>query len=301
LLSEHARAREVCLRTLAQLTPADQTFPGLYLSLHIELALAEAGLGNLAVAAERLDQLIQEHSPHGGPLTLGELHEARVRVAASMRDASALEHHLGCLERWRNATGEAALISRAKQLAKSSRLTVLGVAASLRPVGVDAGAPQARTVIHRLRHGGTRTLEGSAEWIMDQLGEYADIRAGYVFLWSGDELGCVATRGEIPAPAEFEGFVRERLSDEADDETTLHVGVQDVNADKDSVRLRNRSYRLLRLFASNASRGVPVGALLLSEETLFQIPQQVLQAMADRLQQTASARDSLPGPPANDR
>jgi hypothetical protein len=298
-MSEHARAREVCLSAIAQLMPADQTFTGLYLGLHIELALAEAGLGNLRGAAERLDRLIQEHA-QGGPLTLGELHEARVRVAAAMRDQPTLEHHLGCLERWRNATGEAALIARAQQLAASSRQKVMGSQVSLRPPGLEAEGPHARTVIHRLRHGGARTLEGSAEWIMDQLGQYADIRAGHVFLWSNGELECVASRGEIPDPAEFQAFVRERLSDDDDDEETLHVAVDAASADTDVINLRNGSYRLLRLFTSSGLAGVPVGALLLSEETLFQIPKQVLQAIADRLQHTAAARLSLPGPAAND-
>ncbi|HET8932322.1 MAG TPA: hypothetical protein VFN67_02730, partial [Polyangiales bacterium] len=299
-MSEHALAREVCSAALAQLTPADQTFPGLYLGLHIELALADAGLGNFASAAERLDRLIQEHSAHGGALSLGELHEARVRVAAAMRDSAALEHHLGCLERWRNATGEAALIARAQQLAIALRQKVSGQLPSLRPAGSETEGPQARTVIHRLRHGGARTLEGSAEWIMEQLGEYADIRAGHVFLWSNAELFCVATRGEMPDPAEFRSFMLERLSDDGgDDETTL-VDLEGASADKDVIVLRNGSYRLLRLFTSSATSGVPVAALLLSEETLFQIPKQVLHAIADRLQQTAATRLSISGPAAND-
>lgn len=297
LMSEHASAREVCLRAIAQLTPADLTFPGLYLGLQIELALAEAGLGHVRDAAERLDKLIQEHTKHGGPLTLGELHEARVRVAAAMSDQAALEHHLGCLERWRSATGEAALIARAHQLAQASRQKVLGITLSHRP---PETAEEARTMIYRLRHGGARTLEGSAEWIMEQLGEYADIRAGHVFLWSNDELICVASRGELPDPAEFESFVRARLGDVLDDGTTLYVDLEGAQADRDVIKLRHGSYRLLRLWASSARSGAPIGALLLSEETLFQIPKHVLQAVADRLHQTASTRLSPSGPAAND-
>lgn len=135
---------------------------------------------------------------------------------------------------------------------------------------------------------------------MEQLGEYADIRAGHVFLWSNDELSCVASRGELPDPAEFQSFVCERLSADLDDETTLQVDLVHARVDRDVVSLRHGSYRLLRLFASNTQVSVPIGALLLSEETLFQIPKQVLQAIADRLCQTASARLSLPGPAAND-
>jgi hypothetical protein len=293
LLAQHAKAEEVCTHALAQISAADLGFPGMYLGLQIELALAQAGLGQQRVAADRLDALLTEHQ-HGGPLTLGELHEARVRVAVAMRDQAGLEHHLSSLLRWRNITGEAALIARARAIAKASRLAVLGVAPTIRAAGVSE-APQARTVIHRLRHGGARTLEGSAEWIMDQLGAYADIRAGHVFLSLNNELYCVASRGELPDPAELEGFVRERLAED-DDETTQQAELADLNADKDSLRLRNCSYRLLRLFASNAP-GRPLGALVLSEETLFQIPQQVLQAIADRLQQTASGRESLPAGP----
>jgi tRNA A-37 threonylcarbamoyl transferase component Bud32 len=288
LLGDHAKAREVCQHALAQLSHGDLKFPGLYLGLQIELALAQAGLGDLHGAAERLDALIREHTSHGGPLTLGELHEARVRVAAGMRDRAALEHHIERLLLWRSQCGEAALMARAQHLAKSSRNAIAGIVPTVRPSGGESVAPQARTVIHRLRHGGARTLAASAEWIMDQLGEYADIRAGHVFLWSNGELWCVASRGEIPDPAEFERFVRERLSDEHDDATTQQVDLIDTHGDHDLISVRNGSYRLLRLFASN-TRGTPLGALLLSEQTLFQIPKQVLQAIADRLQQTAAA------------
>lgn len=119
---------------------------------------------------------------------------------------------------------------------------------------------------------------------MERLAEYADIRAGHVFLWRDGEVICVASRGELPEPAVFEDWLSARLGADLD-ETTLHLTPD--NGDPDRITYHGRSYRLQRLFGS--TQGAPVvGALLLSEETLFRIPPKVLQVIADRLLSSAA-------------
>ena len=284
-LGRHAEARSLCVHVLSFLSPSDLDFPALNLDIQLQLALAEAGLGHLQLAADQLDALIQKHLPNEGPLTLCALYETRAEVAAAMHDTSALESHLTRMQHWRGVTGDRSLIVRGERIAASARMRALS-APPTRPAR-DLGPrveDHALTVVHRLRFGGARDLSGSAEWIMERLAEYADIRAGHVFVWRDDEPICVASRGELPEPAVFEDWLCARLGVDLD-ETTLQLTPD--NGDPDRITYRGRSYRLQRLFGSG--QGAPVvGALLLSEETLFRIPPKVLQVIADRLLASAA-------------
>ena len=146
------------------------------------------------------------------------------------------------------------------------------------------------TVLHRLRHGGDRTLAGSAEWILDQLVEYADVRAGHVFWWRGDELGCAASYGDLPEPERFESWLRARLSDRGD-MTELQpdaVATQDL----DRAVIAGHRYRLVRLITSPQTGCILVGALVLLDELPVTVPASVQYAMADRLQDTFAASPS---------
>jgi tRNA A-37 threonylcarbamoyl transferase component Bud32 len=104
-LGEHERAREVCLATLARLEPGDLAFTIVNLSLQIELALAEAGLGNFERAEQALDRLLQEHEVAESPLTLGALHHARARVALLQRDLPSCRAQLSAMSHQYVPTG----------------------------------------------------------------------------------------------------------------------------------------------------------------------------------------------------
>jgi hypothetical protein len=279
-LGRYEEARSLCLHVLSFLTPADLAFPALNLEIQLQLALAEAGLGNLQLAADQLDALIQKHLPNEGPLTLCALYETRAEVAVAMHDINALEIHLMRMQHWRSVTGDRSLIVRGERFAASARVRALG-APALEPEQASAALVEehALTVVHRLRFGGARDLSGSAEWIMERLAEYADIRAGHVFLWRDDEPITIASRGEMPEPAVFEDWLRARLGPDLD-QTTVHL--EPNHDDPDRFTFRGRSYRLQRLYGSGPGAPV-VGVLLLSEETLFRIPPKVLQVIADRL------------------
>jgi hypothetical protein len=54
-------------------------------------------------------------------------------------------------------------------------------------------------------------------------------RAGHVFIWNGERLSCVASRGELPEPDMFEHWLRERL-DGGPDVTTVRQGPRDTPA-----------------------------------------------------------------------
>jgi tetratricopeptide (TPR) repeat protein len=119
-LGEHRRAREVCRSALERLTPLDLSFVGMNLPLQIEHALADAGLGAVASAAEQVDGLLSLHASQGSPLTLGALHEARTRIALAASDDLAYREHLRKMESWYRSTGVPSVIQRCQQLVRAN-------------------------------------------------------------------------------------------------------------------------------------------------------------------------------------
>ena len=115
-LGQHERARDICRDVLARIDPEDLTFPVMNLNLPVELALAEAGLGNFALARTSLDELLAQHGLNRGPLTLASLHDAYVRVALREKDLACCAEHLERLEGWVRPTGIASLLERCEVL-----------------------------------------------------------------------------------------------------------------------------------------------------------------------------------------
>lgn len=283
-LGRHDAARQLCLDTLAHLSAADLEFVAMSLNVQVELALAEAGLGNTALAAERLDSLLRTLGPLEGPLTLSSLHEARAQVALLQCDQPGFMHHLACLDHWARRTSDRALITHAERLCDRAH------PGAFNP-GDAAQQSQERervhdlTVMHRLRHGGDRSLAGSAEWILDQLVELVDVRAGHVFCMRDGELACAASYGELPEPSDFEPWLRARLQD---DQEVTEVRVDGEPAlDSDRCVLGERSYRLLRLVTSPRNDSRLMGALVLPDDVPVTVPFRVLNAMGDRLDECA--------------
>jgi hypothetical protein len=101
------------------MTPADEPYIAMYQNSHTALALAEAELGDLQGAAQRLDALIAKHAAGEGPLTLGNFHAAAVRVAVKRGDARAAEYHRTQVERWFRPTGNPALIAQCERMQRT--------------------------------------------------------------------------------------------------------------------------------------------------------------------------------------
>lgn len=115
-LGQHARARQVCREAMRYLEPLDYAFTAMNLSIEVELALAEMGLGNLDVAARSLDALLDLYGVNRNPLTLGSLHEARARVALAARQHALFLEHARAMRRWYLPTAIPTLIQRCDRL-----------------------------------------------------------------------------------------------------------------------------------------------------------------------------------------
>ena len=290
-LHDHARAHEVCVRALGYLTPEDLKFCALNLDLQIQLARAEAGLGNIALGEEQLRGLLAAHEGAGNPLTVGALHEALADLAAMRGDRDAFADHLVAVDRWFRQTRNPALVARYEQLAREA------VRRSSRPDGVSAadraGEPSQRifTFVHRLRHGGGRTLAGSAEWAVQQLSDFTDAREAYLFVIDGDEVTCAARIGGDEHLALIRPWVDERLrvaQDDPDGVATCTVeGSQDANRFEVGTAVFRLTPLIAPALAPAGSGDEIVGAVVLLGDKPLPFP--VLQTLAERLRATSSS------------
>jgi tetratricopeptide (TPR) repeat protein len=124
-VGDHARAKEVAQRGVALgADPEKGNLLGELRSVRV-LALAEAALGEDAVAARRLDEAIARATDpahtYPSPLLIGSLHEARARVALAAGDSLAYHQHLAETEHQFRGTRNPVLIARAERLAEAGK------------------------------------------------------------------------------------------------------------------------------------------------------------------------------------
>jgi tetratricopeptide (TPR) repeat protein len=298
-LGDHREARETCLRALETVDPRDLEFCVMNLILEIELARAEAGLGQAAEATARLRGLLVKYERAGDPLTLGPIHEAMASLAAARGDTPAFEESLREVERWFRASGNPALVARYERLARMA-------ASTGQPLGDRSSdrAPRMLTLVHKLKHGGDHSVEGSARWALGQLARYAGVNEAYLFASDGEGVRCAAQIGdEAPDLAALTPWVDERLRalEEADGmATSTASGEMDQNRLEVGGVLFHLTPLLLLGEAVGAVDPVQevVGGIVTRGEAA--VPFAVLQSIAERIRSTArsSATTSLPRLPS---
>jgi hypothetical protein len=209
MLGRHAEAKRVCEGALAQLSEEDRWFVRMFLSLEIQLAVAEAGLGRPAEAARELDRLIAKHTVRAGPVTLGRLHAARATVALQLDDRAAFEAHLREVGRWYRPTKAPSLIASFEQLAKRGAALLPDGAQSLLPEEANAES-QARTVARvqsamSVCRDRTERAQHSLRLILD----HAGANQGYLFTRVGEQLELTASEALEPPPEELTASLQE--------------------------------------------------------------------------------------------
>jgi hypothetical protein len=118
LSGDHVQAKNVCERALAHVTEADREYVMHFLTLDLELAVAEAALGQTADALRRLEKLIARYGKHEHRLALGLIHETRACIAWAAGNTEIYEQSLAEVERWFLSTREPALIAKYKRIAE---------------------------------------------------------------------------------------------------------------------------------------------------------------------------------------
>jgi len=80
-LGQYAEAKEICERALQHITDDDRQFVTMFLPVDIQMAVAEAGLGQVEAGIARIDALLKRFRDSQHPLVQGFLHEARAKIA----------------------------------------------------------------------------------------------------------------------------------------------------------------------------------------------------------------------------
>jgi hypothetical protein len=118
LSGEHAETKSVCERALAYVTEADREYVMHFLTLDLELAVADAALGHADDALRRIDALLGRYTGQEHRLALGLLHETRASIAWTAGRVNDYERSRAEVERWFLPTREPALIAKCKRLAE---------------------------------------------------------------------------------------------------------------------------------------------------------------------------------------
>jgi tetratricopeptide (TPR) repeat protein len=109
-----ARAKELCQAAVNAMDEGDRELVAMNQIVFVELALAEARLGNFDEAEQSLEALLAKHLPLEGPLTLGALYEARAAVALLREQRDDARRYLVEMSRWYEKTGLASLAARSE-------------------------------------------------------------------------------------------------------------------------------------------------------------------------------------------
>jgi len=259
-LGDHARARTVCLKALDRLVPDDLECTALNLVAPVQLALADAALGESDDAARHLDALITHHAPHQNPLTLGALHEARARVALLQDDLTAFEDHLRRARTWYLPTAIPTLLQRCDNLARERRsrprpLPARPLARRLVGLAVERG-PAAREV------GAARVR---ADATLCALAASADSDEAYLFEGDAAGLSLTAKTGGDAVPPELTWWVTECLRRGTPSRAQLATCSNSI----DTLALKSKSYRLVRLYTPWPSGHRVLGAAVLATHRGF--------------------------------
>jgi hypothetical protein len=290
-LGEYARAKEACSVALAKLTSEDRKFTALNLGVEIQLARAEAGLGDLAGAEQQLQGLLDTHAPGGNPLSLGALAEALAELAALRGDEVAFGARVEEVARYFRGSGDPALVARHERLARM-RSAVCGPPVEDNADRQDSSRPPGMmTVVHRLRHGGDHTVSGSAEWTLKQLSDLTASSDGFLFLREGAQLVCAARLGSSGDEDTVARWVAQCLSALNDDDLeATRVTDSESTLAPNRLKVDSRRYRLSVLrSASDASDNV-LGAIVLSGSA--DIPVAVMRVVAERIVSSADNASS---------
>ena len=114
----YSEAKAICESALVHVTDADREYVGLFLVLDIQMAIAEAGLGDVKAGLARIDGLLDRFRGSDHPLVQGLLHEARARIAWMAGRVEEYDTSLAVVERWFRPTGTPALIAKWERLAE---------------------------------------------------------------------------------------------------------------------------------------------------------------------------------------
>jgi hypothetical protein len=265
VLGDHAQAKQLCETTLAQLSAADQALTAMYLSLHLELAVADTHLGQHEPAIARIEALIDKHRSAGAPVVMSSLHRTRALIALHLGQERSARRHASEMERWVEPTRNPALLQQCEKLRAQIALLferdahgksgsgpqLLSLDAEDVPTAADLRLKEATSGADRV----TRALA----LVVSQM----RAQSGYLFALRGDQLQLLAPQHGAEPPEHVVDQVqrdirvfrhRRRLSSNELDPSQVSEALRTIRT---AVRPKERDYRTVLL---SVDGGEPLGA-----------------------------------------
>jgi hypothetical protein len=277
-LGRPAEAKQHLQVVLDHMTEADEPYIAMYQKIFTSLAIADAALGDFDAATTRLDALIEKHGPAEGPLTMGNLHAARVRVALMMNDLSGAQQHLTAMERWLRPSGNPALIGQCERLRRELLRLMDHDALPAAGNANAAGLATMRSELDTLRSVLGQCSENNERWTraLELIVTWAHGMSGYLFMYQpGDDRVRVAastgSSSDVPLPSQLEDEVLCALHATRDDEdeATSAVAAADVGLlgehRRERIVLEGVTYRVFVLTTFENQKLRLVGAAAVRE------------------------------------
>lgn len=290
-LGRHGEARDVCLQALQRLTAEDSQYVVMHLGVHIELALAEAGLGQCDAAAKRLDALLIEHAPRRGALTLGALHHARVQVALRQRRFVEAREHLAMMESYYRSTRVPTLIEQVLMLRREidQAENPDGEARQLEALR-DRGQQELVRLKRLLGQAGNTRLADRAKDALKLALELTNADEGFLVL-ADEEVDSVAHLGASAPSEELVRWARQSMLDADTDLQTLMTAEVDSEIESNYKVVGETRYCVVPLWSVQERTQRVVAALVLgSDNRVPRIPEPAaMRAIAVHLTAPGSA------------
>ena len=268
---EHGKARDTCTQALSQLCEADLRYVLVNLHTQIELAQAEAGLGNFAEACELLDALLLAHR-EAGPLTRGALHEARALVALAQSDGATARVHADHVANCYRAVSLPTLTELSEELVARLTRVQAGNETGDETVGpVRAQSGRLPTTTRVTAGATTSALEQRAEKGLELALELTGADSGFLVLCNRDARSrALAPVGKAIPDSQLVAWAQERLRD-VDDPELKRVG--------------DTQYCVVPLWSDDEHDGLgAVGVVLGWQRNLPRLPtHEAVRAIADEL------------------
>jgi predicted Ser/Thr protein kinase len=218
-LGEHARAKAICSAGLKRLGADDLQYVMMTLDLQVQLALAEAGLGQPELAKQQLERLLAEHAVSNNPLTLGSLHQARAEVALRERDFGSARAHVAKMEEHYRSTKLASLVELVVALRQQVERGE-NPRGSIDTEGAIATAQQVMTRVQLLLSQNSSVLVDRAKRGLQLALELSSADEGFLVLADNDEEP-VAHLGSAQPSSELVQWAGQNMLDAAVDEQTV--------------------------------------------------------------------------------
>jgi tetratricopeptide (TPR) repeat protein len=273
-LGRFADAKAACERVLPRLHEDDLAYPILTLPIQIELALADAGLGDVESAGARLDALIERHTPGEGPLTLGALHEARTSVALRAQDERTARRHLEAMEGWYRGTDCPSLIQHCDRIARRWQ--------KLRGVKDAPYLPSMSFLANIGTKLTSSVISDPPQQILEQLVRGARATEGVLVFSAQDAPQSLIKTRPTELPEGLASWIETRTSQAFLYSTATEDSVDDEPVDVNVISFEQKTWRLSLLVSDDGDAQTVVGAIALCNP-LTQIPLDLLRVLAAHL------------------